>query len=75
MSKIFKVFLGVGHGGKDCGAAANGFEEADINLNIAMACYDELVRNGVEVKMSRISDENDPLTDRKSTRLNSSHQR
>lgn len=56
-----KVFLGVGHGGKDPGAVANGMEEADINLNIAMACRDELVRNGVEVKMSRISDEDDPL--------------
>ena len=61
MSK--KVFLGVGHGGKDCGAAANGFEEADINLILAFACRDELVRNGVEVKMSRISDEDDPLTE------------
>lgn len=61
MSKIFKVFLGVGHGGKDCGAAANGFQEADINLSLAFACHDELVRNGVEVKMSRISDEDDPL--------------
>ena len=55
------VFLGVGHGGKDPGAVANGMEEADINLNIAFACRDELVRNGVEVKMSRISDEDDPL--------------
>ena len=55
------VFLGVGHGGKDPGAVANGKKEADINLNIAMACRDELVRNGVEVKMSRMSDEDDPL--------------
>ena len=61
MSK--KVFLGVGHGGKDCGAAANGFEEADINLSMALACRDELVHHGVEVKMSRISDEDDPLTE------------
>ena len=58
-----KVFLGVGHGGKDPGAVANNMEEADINLNIAMACRDELVRNGVEVKMSRMSDEDDPLTE------------
>ena len=57
------VFLGVGHGGKDPGAVANGMEEADINLNIAMACRDELIRNGVEVKMSRISDEDDPLSE------------
>ena len=58
-----KVFLGVGHGGKDCGATANGYEEKDINLNMALACRDELVRHGVEVKMSRISDEDDPLTE------------
>ena len=58
-----KVFLGVGHGGNDCGAAANGYEEADINLSMALACRDELIRHGVEVKMSRISDEDDPLTE------------
>ena len=58
-----KVFLGVGHGGKDPGAVANDMEEADINLTMALACRDELVRNGVEVKMSRISDEDDPLTE------------
>ena len=58
-----KVFLGVGHGGKDPGAVANNMEEADINLSIALACRDELVRHGVEVKMSRISDEDDPLTE------------
>ena len=57
------VFLGVGHGGKDPGAVANGMEEADINLTMALACRDELVRHGVEVKMSRISDEDDPLTE------------
>ena len=62
-NKMYKVFLGAGHGGKDCGAAANGFEEKDINLSMALACRDELVRNGVEVKMSRISDEDDPLTE------------
>ena len=57
------VFCGVGHGGKDPGAVANNMEEADINLSIALACRDELVRHGVEVKMSRISDEDDPLTE------------
>ena len=58
-----KVFLGVGHGGKDCGAVGNGKEEADINLTVALACRDELELNGVEVKLSRISDEDDPLTE------------
>ncbi len=57
MSK--KVFLGVGHGGKDPGAIGNGFEEADLNLAIALACQSELVRHGVIVGMSRTKDEND----------------
>ena len=58
-----KAFIGVGHGGSDPGAVANGFNEKDLNLAIALACRDELVRHGVEVKMSRTKDENDPLTD------------
>lgn len=62
MSK--KVFIAVGHGGSDPGAVANGFKEKDLNLAIAKACYDELIRHGVAAKMSRTVDENDPLTDR-----------
>ena len=58
-----KVFIGVGHGGKDPGAVANGFEEADLNLAIAKACNDELVRHGVSTKMSRTKDEDDTLNE------------
>lgn len=58
-----KVFLGVGHGGTDSGAVANGLKEKDFNLSIALACKDELTRHGVNVGMSRTKDENDPLTD------------
>ena len=58
-----KVFLGVGHGGADCGAIGNGFYEADINLSIALACKAELERHGVTVGISRTTDENDPLTE------------
>ena len=58
--KMPKVFLGVGHGGLDCGAVANGLREADINLNIALACKDVLKEHGVEVLLSRYTDENDP---------------
>ena len=58
-----KVFIGVGHGGTDPGAAANGLKEKNLNLAIALACQDELARHGVLVKMSRKKDENDPLTD------------
>ena len=58
MSK--KVFIGAGHGGSDPGAVANGFQEKDLNLSIAIACYETLVRHGVNVKISRLKDEDDP---------------
>lgn len=51
-----KVFIAVGHGGDDPGAVANGFREKDLNLEIAKACRDELVRHGVTVKMDRETD-------------------
>ena len=56
-----KVFLGIGHGGKDPGAVANGFEEADLNLAIGLACNEVLLAHGVNVLMSRTKDENDDL--------------
>ena len=56
-----KVFLGVGHGGIDGGAVANNVKEKDLNLSIAIACRDVLVKHGVLVRMSRAKDENDPL--------------
>lgn len=56
-----KVFIGVGHGGSDPGAVANGFKEKDLNLAIATKCAAELKRHGVEVLMSRTRDENDTL--------------
>ena len=57
-----KVFIAVGHGGKDPGAVANGIKEKDVNLVIALACRTELVRHGVEVGMSREKDEDDKTT-------------
>ena len=58
-----KVFIGVGHGGSDPGAVANGVKEKELNLSIAKACGDELKRHGVEVKMSREKDEADTLSE------------
>ena len=57
-----KVFLGVGHGGSDPGAVANGFKEKDLNLSIALACREELERHGVTVLMSREKDEDESLS-------------
>ena len=58
-----KVFIGIGHGGSDPGAVANNTKEKDLNLSIALACRDELVRHGVSVKMSRDKDENDSISE------------
>lgn len=58
-----KVFIGVGHGGSDSGAVANGLKEKDLNLAISLACRDELLRHGVNVLMSRTKDEVDPTAD------------
>lgn len=58
-----KVFIGVGHGGSDPGAVANNTKEKDLNLSIALACRDELVKHGVEVRMSRTKDEDDNISE------------
>ena len=58
-----KVFISAGHGGSDPGAVANGVKEKDLNLSIALACRDVLVKHGIEVKMSRSKDENDPVSE------------
>jgi N-acetylmuramoyl-L-alanine amidase len=56
-----KVFLSAGHGGSDPGACAYGLKEKNINLQIMLACRDELVRHGVTVVCSRTKDENDTV--------------
>lgn len=62
MSK-FKVFGGVGHGGKDPGAVSNNLKEADINLYSALAWEKELKRHGVDVLLSRYKNEDDDLSE------------
>lgn len=62
MSKQYKVFIGVGHGGSDPGAVGY-VTEKDVNLTMALACKEVLEANGVLVKMSRTRDENDALTE------------
>jgi N-acetylmuramoyl-L-alanine amidase len=58
-----KVGIGVGHGGSDPGAVANGLRESDINLVIALAMNEELKRHGVETYLTRTKDEDNPLRD------------
>lgn len=58
-----KVFIGVGHGGRDPGAVYEpaGLYEDEVNLAVALAMKDELEKYQLAVKMSRETDENDPL--------------
>lgn len=58
-----RVFIGVGHGGSDPGAVANGLKESEVNLVMALACREELVRYGVEVGISREREEDDRLAE------------
>lgn len=58
-----KVFIGVGHGGGDPGAVANGLKESNINLQMALELKTQLERHGISVGISRQKDENDPLTE------------
>lgn len=58
-----KIFIGVGHGGNDPGACANGLREADLNLQQALQVKYELERHGVSVVLSRYRDENDDLAE------------
>lgn len=57
-----KVFIGVGHGGNDSGAIKF-LVEKNVNLKMAKFCRAYLEANGVEVKMSRDKDENDPVSE------------
>lgn len=59
-----KVFIGAGHGGSDPGAIGiGGIQEKDLNLSIALACNDVLIRHGVDTMLSRHKDEDDPYSE------------
>ena len=57
-----RVFIGVGHGGKDPGAVANGLKESNVNLVMALAMKEKLEEYGVSVGISRTVEEDDSLT-------------
>ena len=54
MSK--KVYIGVGHGGADPGAVAQGFRESDLALRVSLHCDKALRDIGIITMISRISD-------------------
>ncbi|SCI72556.1 N-acetylmuramoyl-L-alanine amidase LytC precursor [uncultured Clostridium sp.] len=60
----YKVFVDPGHGGQDSGAVGNGHYEDELNLAIAKKVEQKLIAKGIEVKMSRNSDEFISLGDR-----------
>ena len=59
--QVYRVFIGVGHGGPDAGAVRGSRREADYNLSIALLLKEELQRHGLMVKLSRERDEEDRL--------------
>lgn len=62
----FKIFLDPGHGGSDPGAQANGLNEKDVVLDIALKTKEVLDNEyaGVETKLSRSTDTFVELEDR-----------
>ena len=58
-----RIFIGVGHGGSDSGAVNKtlGLTEAGINLTIALLMERDLKRHGVQVLLSRYTDQDDRL--------------
>lgn len=59
------ICLDPGHGGNESGACYGGWREADINLNIAWACYNQLSKYpGVNVIMTRYDNYDVSLNDR-----------
>lgn len=58
-----KVFIGVGHGGRDPGAVTHGYVEKDVNLRLAKLTRDYLEQQGIQVMLSRENDESDTTSD------------
>lgn len=56
--------IGVFHGGSDPGASGNGIIEKDLTLEISQYMYDLFKNLGVDVKMTRVSDETLSPTER-----------
>ena len=54
--KRFRVILDPGHGGIDPGAERDGLTEKDLMLSFALSLRDILVRDGIDVVMTRDSD-------------------
>ena len=51
-----KIFLDIGHGGKDVGAVNGNLIEKEMNLTTALATAELLKKHGCDVKLSRTND-------------------
>lgn len=65
-SRVVKIFLDPGHGGRDPGGHGFGVNEKNIVLDVALKTSDYLLRNysGVDVQLSRVDDTFIELEDR-----------
>ena len=52
-----KIVVDAGHGGNDPGASGNGIIEKEYTLKISQYIYDRLKELGLDVKMTRTTDE------------------
>jgi N-acetylmuramoyl-L-alanine amidase len=50
------VVVDPGHGGEDQGASSGGLNEKDINLDVSLKIRDLLLKNGINVKLTRDKD-------------------
>jgi N-acetylmuramoyl-L-alanine amidase len=61
---MMKIFLDIGHGGKDVGAVNGNLIEKEMNLTTALATAELLKKHGCDVKLSRTNDTYLTLTER-----------
>ena len=61
---MHKIIIDPGHGGSETGAAANGYLEKNLNLELSNYLKAELERCGIEVIMTRTGDTNPSLYER-----------
>ena len=65
-----KIVIDAGHGGNDPGASGNGIIEKEYTLKISKYIYDRLRQLGLDVKMTRTTDETLSPTERVNRVLN-----
>lgn len=66
-----KIVIDAGHGGNDPGASGNGIIEKEYTLKISQYIYNRLKELGLDVKMTRTTDETLTPTERVNRVLNS----